>query len=175
VGVTSVDIYLSTDGGATYPRTIATGEVNDGSYLWTVDDLDSKTARIKAEAFDAAHNKGVDAGDADFILWGSMSGVTPSPADAPREVTLRVTEGNPVTASSLIVYGVPSDMRVRIAVYDVSGRMLGNLVDTPSQAGYNSLAWSEFERRAGHLSAGIYFLRLDAEAGARSAKVVVAR
>ncbi|HVP57112.1 MAG TPA: C1 family peptidase [bacterium] len=175
VGVTSVDIYLSTDGGVTYPETIASGEANDGSYLWTVDDLDSKTAKIKVEAFDAAHNKGVDASDADFVLWGSMSGVTPDAVSVPREVTLRVTEGNPVTAASQIVYGVPSPMRVRIAVYDVSGRVLGNLIDTTSQAGYNSLAWSEFERRAGHLSAGIYFIRLDAEAGARSAKVVVAR
>jgi len=175
VGVTSIDIYLSSDGGATYPRTIAAGEANDGAYLWTVDDLDSKTARIKVEASDAANNRGVDASDADFVLWGSMSGVTPNPAGTPREVTLKVTEGNPVTCSSLIVYGVPSAMRVRVAVYDVSGRMLGYLVDTWAQAGYSSVAWSEFDRRAGHLSAGIYFIRLDADAGARSAKVVVAR
>ena len=40
IGVTSIDILLSSDGGATYPHTIATGEPNDGicrgapRYLW---------------------------------------------------------------------------------------------------------------------------------------------
>ena len=37
IGVTSIDILLSTDGGATFPTTIATGEANDGVYSWQAD------------------------------------------------------------------------------------------------------------------------------------------
>ena len=34
--VSSIDIDLSTDGGATYPVTVATGLPNTGTYTWTV-------------------------------------------------------------------------------------------------------------------------------------------
>ena len=174
VAVTSVDVYLSTDGGATFPRAIAAGEANDGSYLWTVDDLDSRTARFRVEAFDGAANSGADASDADFILWGTTSGVIAGPREVPREVTLAVTDGNPVVAGSRITFGVPHPMRVALAVYDVSGRLAVRPLEIQAQAGYASVGWSEFERRSPRLSSGIYFVRLDAGATAKSVKVVVA-
>jgi hypothetical protein len=175
VGVTSVNVLLSTDGGATYPTLLATGEASDGSFIWTVPDLDSRTARIKVEAVDAASNTGSDASDADFTLWGTTSGVAPGPAGMPTEPMLAIVDGNPVTAASRIVYGVPVSMHVRIGLYDVGGRMLFRAVDTRAGAGYSSLDWASLAERAGELSSGVYFLRLDADAGSKTAKVVVAR
>lgn len=175
VAVTSVNILLSTDGGSTYPTTLATGEANDGSFMWTVPDLDSKTARIQVEALDAASNEGTDVSDADFTLWGTTSGVGPELAGVPAEVTLTIGDGNPVTSTSRIIYGVPTSMRVRIGVYDVGGRMLVKAVDTKAQAGYSSLDWRALAGQAGHPSPGMYFVRLDAEVGSRTVKVVVAR
>jgi len=69
VGVTSIDIYYSTDGGATYPYTIATGEANDGVYTWTVPDTPSTTCRVKVVAHDAAGNTGSDTSDANFVIY----------------------------------------------------------------------------------------------------------
>jgi len=68
IGVTSVDILLSTDGGATYPHTIATGETNDGVYSWLVDVASTPDARVKVIAYDAAMNSGEDVSDADFTI-----------------------------------------------------------------------------------------------------------
>jgi hypothetical protein len=68
VGVTAVDIAYSTDGGATYPNTIETGEANDGTYTWTVPDDPSATCRVKIVAQDAAGNDDEDASDADFTI-----------------------------------------------------------------------------------------------------------
>jgi hypothetical protein len=68
VGVTTVDILLSSDGGATYPDTISTGEANDGVYSWQVDVSPTTQARIKVVAYDAAGNDGEDASDADFTI-----------------------------------------------------------------------------------------------------------
>jgi len=175
VGVTAVNIYLSLDGGTTYPETLATGEANDGVFTWTVEDLNSKAARIKVEALDAASNAGSDASDADFTLWGTTSGVGPDVADVPAEVTLRVRDGNPITSVSHVVYGVPRAMHVTVGLYDVAGRMLARPVDMNAGAGYGSVEWSSFERRAPGLSSGIYFIRLDTDAGVRIAKVVLAR
>ncbi|MFZ1946932.1 MAG: C1 family peptidase [bacterium] len=175
VGVTSVSIYLSTDGGSTYPATVATGEANDGSFMWTVPDLDSKTARIKVVAYDAALNQGSDASDANFTLWGTTSGVRPEPQDVPEEVVLRLADGNPVSASSRIIFGVPADMRVRLAVYDVTGRMLGRVFDRRVEAGYTSMDWAGIEGRGLGPASGVYFLRLETDRGVRTLKVVRAR
>ena len=68
VGVTSIDIYYSTNGGSTYPYTIATGEPNDGTYSWTIPDTHSTTCRVKVVAHDAAGNTGEDASDANFEI-----------------------------------------------------------------------------------------------------------
>jgi agmatine deiminase len=68
VGVTSVDLLLSTDSGATFPQTIASGLANTGSYAWTVPALFSAHARVKVVAHDADGNAGEDASDADFTL-----------------------------------------------------------------------------------------------------------
>ena len=68
VAVTSIDIYLSTDGGATFPTTIATGEANDGTFTWTVPHLATTHARAKVIAHDADGNTGEDASDADFTI-----------------------------------------------------------------------------------------------------------
>ncbi len=71
VGVTDVDILLSTDGGDNYDHTIATGENNDGTYLWTVSDLPSTECRVKIVAHDADENTGEDYSDDDFAITAS--------------------------------------------------------------------------------------------------------
>ncbi|MFO0974173.1 MAG: agmatine deiminase family protein [Phycisphaerae bacterium] len=58
LGVTAVDLYYSTDGGATYPNLIAANEPADGAYLWTVPTNLSKHVRIRVVAHDASANQG---------------------------------------------------------------------------------------------------------------------
>jgi len=174
VGVTGITILLSVDGGATYPITVADGEANDGSYLWTVPDLDSRTARIMVEARDAAANLGSDSSDGDFRLWGSTSGTGGVPAGTPGEIVLGLENGNPLRPQSRVVYGVPGATRVKIALYDVNGRMLSKGLDVCADGGYGSVDWSAFDRRGG-VGSGIYFIRMETEDAVRTIKVVVAR
>jgi len=68
LGVNYVDIVLSTDGGATYPDTVATGEANDGSYDWNVPPVDSDNCYIKVIAYDDAQNPGSDESDSAFSI-----------------------------------------------------------------------------------------------------------
>jgi hypothetical protein len=69
VGVTTIDLYYSINGGATYPYTIATGEANDGIYLWTIPNTPSSTCKVKVVAHDAAGNTGHDESNANFHIY----------------------------------------------------------------------------------------------------------
>lgn len=68
VGVTSIDLYYSTDGGTTFPNVIALGETNDGVYPWTVPNTPSDMCQVKVVAHDADLNTGEDVSDADFVI-----------------------------------------------------------------------------------------------------------
>lgn len=77
VGVTSVDLVYSTNGGATYPNTIATGLANTGSFNWTVPAVLSSTVRVRATAHDAAGNAGLSSSPANFSTTGWAITATP--------------------------------------------------------------------------------------------------
>ena len=86
VGVTSVDLAYSTDGGASFPNAIATGIANSGSRSWTVPNTPTGTARVRVRARDAAGNLGADSSAANFTIdrWtivasaGTGGSVTPN-------------------------------------------------------------------------------------------------
>jgi len=68
VAVSTVDIDYSTDGGATYPFSIASGIANSGSYAWTVPNTPTSQARVRVTAHDTGCSSGADASDADFSI-----------------------------------------------------------------------------------------------------------
>jgi hypothetical protein len=67
VGVDSVSIYYSIDGGDTYDL-IASGEANDGIYPWTVPYTPTDSAMVKVIAYDPSLNTGEDTSDSRFSL-----------------------------------------------------------------------------------------------------------
>gem|GEM_PF-2380275 len=83
VGVTSIDITYSTDGGSSYPFTIATGIANTGTYSWTIPNTPSTTCKVNVIAHDAAGNTGEDASNATFaITTPSANTVYPEPQNS---------------------------------------------------------------------------------------------
>jgi len=82
VGVTSVDLTYSTDGGATYPYVIATGEANDGTYDWVVAPTATAQCRIKIAAHDGDGNSAEDVSDADFTIVQPLDLVAAFPLDS---------------------------------------------------------------------------------------------
>lgn len=71
-----VTLLLSTDGGATYPTTIAASQTALGSFNWTVPNVTSSQCRIRVVAGDVDGNTGADASDANFRIAGSCAGDT---------------------------------------------------------------------------------------------------
>jgi len=174
--IDSVAILLSTDGGLSFPDTIAAGLPNDSSYIWSVPDIDSRTARVRVAAMDGGFNEGADASDADFTLWGALSGVDINNiTEVPADWTLSISGGNPVRSPSKVVLGLPEPHYVSLSLYSVTGREILNLMSGHVPPGFHSIPWTGMNRNGTRLSPGIYFLRLDCGNVARSAKVVIAR
>ena len=74
----SVDILLSTDGGQTFPTTVAQGLApQPGSYYWTVPNVATSQGRLRLVVRDADGNTGFDDTDLDFAI----NGAPPCPAD----------------------------------------------------------------------------------------------
>jgi endonuclease I len=75
---------------------------------------------------------------------------------------------NPFNPSATIRYSVPEAGRVTLTLYDVLGRRVATLVDSPMEAGeYDDTI------KTGDLSNGVYFLRLEAGTQSDTRKVVI--
>jgi hypothetical protein len=174
--IDSIAILLSVDGGLSFPDTIAAGQLNDSSYLWIVPDIDSKMSRVKVVAVDNGMNEGEDISDADFTLWGSISGTEGAGlAGVPDDAILKITGGNPNGPEIRMVFGIAVPAYVTLRVYDVAGRRVAELVSGRISDGYHSVLWHGQSSAGTSLGPGIYFVRLNTGNTCRTAKVVVAR
>ena len=160
VGVTSIDILRSHDSGSTFPDTIATGEVNDGSFTWTIPEGTNETSRIRVIARDAAGLAQFDDSDADFTT-GPGTGAPDDPAV--RRFALRQNAPNPFSPSTEIRYSIPVAARVRLTIYDVNGRVVRRLTDRVLDADDYVETWDGRTDAGEAVASGVYFYRLMAD------------
>lgn len=69
---------------------------------------------------------------------------------------------NPFNPSTTIRYYLPERMRVVLAVYDVSGRLVARLVDEEQSPGEKAVRWDGRNTRGERVSSGVYYCRLQA-------------
>jgi C1A family cysteine protease len=160
VGVTTIDILRSYDSGATYPEEVATGETNDGSFLWTVPDSASTASRIRVVARDAAGLAWYDDSDADFTVE-TDTGIDDGVVEP--KLALFQNVPNPFSPTTRIVYSIPQPAHVTLDVYDVAGRRVARLVDGNRPAGTHRIAWDGTTVDGGRAASGVYFYRLRAD------------
>ena len=150
-------LLYSTDGGSSYPDTIAQNIPNtDTSYLWTLPPINSTTCRVKIQILDSLNNVvSEDESDADFTI--SPSGIEETATLTPKTFFISQNFPNPFTGITRIRYGVPGDVDVNISVYNLLGQKVATLVNGNKKAGYYTVTWD-----GSKLSAGIYFIRFKA-------------
>jgi hypothetical protein len=86
---------------------------------------------------------------------------------------------NPVRSNSTTIqYNVPSrlsDSRVSIEVFDVSGRLVRNLLQETKPSGRHTTTWDLRNDRGVSVSAGIYFYRLKVDSEQKIQRLLVIR
>jgi hypothetical protein len=69
---------------------------------------------------------------------------------------------NPFRDAASIAYNLPSAGSVTIGVYDVSGRLVRQVLDGASEAGLHAVQWDGTDASGKAVAAGVYFCRIDA-------------
>jgi len=67
---------------------------------------------------------------------------------------------NPFTSSANINYAVPESSKVRLSIYDVTGKEVKLLVNKNQQPGNYQIKWNGDDDKGNHLS-GVYFIKLN--------------
>jgi flagellar hook assembly protein FlgD len=80
-----------------------------------------------------------------------------------------------MNGQALIAYALPRDSKVDLRVYNISGQLVRELVNSEEKAGWKSVSWDGRDARGRALSSGVYFYRLEASGYTATRKLVVVR
>jgi len=118
----------------------------------------NKTADCLNEMFDDCGEDDAMSSGTSTELSGEMTQEL-SPA-VPSQFTVRQSYPNPFNPMTTITYGLPTDGRVTIEIYDIVGRKMVTLVDAVEQAGYRSVNWYGKDEGGNLVASGVYFCRV---------------
>lgn len=114
VSTANVNILLSTDGGLTYPITLAANTPNDGTEVITVPNASSSTCRIMIEA---VNNIFVAVNSIQFAVENNLSTDTFGLKDFK-------LYPNPNTGNFSIEFNSETSNDIKISIYDIQGRQI---------------------------------------------------
>ena len=186
----TMDIDVSNDAGATWvnidhvegfhPDAEWTLIQVDISHLF-LEPLDQVQVRLVMYGY---QNPSIDEGGIDEFVLLAGSGLSDienngwsdaSPAGVPLQ--LRLASGNPLVGQrgARIHFGLPQTGAVRLAVLDLTGRVVTSLQDGVLPAGPHELVWSGSDAHGRMTGSGVYFLRLATPQGTQTTRMVIAR
>jgi hypothetical protein len=82
---------------------------------------------------------------------------------------------NPLNPSAVVSFTMTREGRVRVAVYDMHGRLVKTLLDDYRAAGQQKLTWDGSNSRNLKVSSGVYFFRIQAPEGQVVQRVAVVK
>jgi flagellar hook assembly protein FlgD len=67
---------------------------------------------------------------------------------------------NPFNPMTTIAFNLPESQRVRVEVYDLTGRRIAVVADGMFNAGENRLTWRGTDNGGRSMASGVYFVRV---------------
>jgi len=114
--------------------------------------------------------------DGTLRLPDDISGVGFEPEDTPQLATcLQSVHPNPFNPQTTITFTLGKPQRAKIAVYDLTGRLMGALIDRNCAAGTHSTVWNGVDAMGRAVPSGTYVIRLETESDVGARKVILIR
>jgi hypothetical protein len=82
---------------------------------------------------------------------------------------------NPFNPMVAISYALDRDSLVRVAIYDIQGRMVRTIFNGPQGVGEQSVTWDGTDRTGRDMPSGTYLYRVDAGLSAGMGKITLAK
>ena len=79
---------------------------------------------------------------------------------------------NPASPATALSFSLPTEQAARVAVYDVAGRMVRDIVNEELPEGDHAAIWDGRNARGQRVAGGTYFVRLHAGGETQTRKVV---
>jgi hypothetical protein len=175
-GLRGMTVLASYDGGVSFTDTLGTKIWPDTTLLWDVPAGEHPECMVRVEVVDRGYNTAADESDSVFAVVPDLSGVHGEGTSAGvLAVELLGSERNPFTGKTHIFYIVPQAAYARLAVYDVKGRRIRDLVSGRVEGGYHSVLWDGRTDSGRPAAPGVYFVHLSASGAHHTAKVVLER
>lgn len=95
------------------------------------------------------------------VVHAPVTGVATEAPGA--RLALHRSRPNPFNPETRIDYELPRSARVRLDVFDVSGRLVTTIVDGPRPSGRSSVVWNGRDARGQAVASGVYAYRLTVE------------
>lgn len=157
VSCANVNILVSTDGGYTWPYTVASATPNDGSESITVPPVATALARVKVEA---AGNIFFDLSNRNFTI--QYTGDVAEQGSTASGLKLYANMPNPFGSATTIHFELPRAATASVKIYDTSGRLVRTLAEGPLSAGSHSVVWNGKDEAGNSVSSGTYLYKFDA-------------
>lgn len=93
----------------------------------------------------------------EVTVIGVVVGITDLTTGLPKDYVVSQNYPNPFNPSTVIVYGLPYEAKVKIEVYNSIGQIVDVLEDATKGPGYHKVSWN-----AGSMSSGVYLYRITA-------------
>ena len=108
-------------------------------------------------------------GSGSDIYFGEVDVLGIEDTESSRSLNLLPLSPNPACNQFNVNFALPSACRVKLGIFDLTGRMVQNLAETQMTAGSHSLSFET------ELTTGVYLCRLFAEGETATGKLLIAR
>ncbi|HUX93447.1 MAG TPA: FlgD immunoglobulin-like domain containing protein, partial [Ignavibacteriaceae bacterium] len=156
---TDLGIFTSFDGGASWTQD------NSGLANVAVFDLDYRAS--DNTIFAATHGRGM------FSAPLTITGVQNTNSNIPTTFHVSQNYPNPFNPSTIIQYSLPQANKVKIVVYDISGKEIALLADNFQNAGTYNVTWTGKNNSGQQVASGIYFYTVQAGNFSQTNKMVL--
>ncbi|HMB93087.1 MAG TPA: FG-GAP-like repeat-containing protein [Rhodothermales bacterium] len=147
----------------------------DHNTRWTLRNLPAGTYYWSVQAIDHGFLGSAFAEEGTFTATGSnsdQSTATEGISELPTRFAIHAAYPNPFQITTTIGYDVPEPVHITMKVYNVLGAEVATLVDQMQPPGRQQVSWDGQSGQGRFLSAGVYFVRMEA-GGARWGQKVI--